>query len=198
MKKILIGLGIAGAVAFASLAALPTFVTLNGAAGNAAGAQVIFPADPNSQVRLVSCWYQSDTATNLLSFITGTGAYVVGTNSPAGTSINVLQTNGLTTGASVIIQSANGRWITNCTISSFPQSTNITLSLTPAFGFTNGDSLYLMGSASTIPTLSTTNALNGEAIYVGNYGRPVLVTMSPASVSNRLNAVSAHYDSQSQ
>jgi hypothetical protein len=55
-----------------------------------------------------------------------------------------------------------------------------------------------MGSASTIPTLSTTNALNGEAIYVGNYGRPVLVTMSPASVSNRLNAVSAHYDSQSQ
>src|SRR4051812_45546409 len=107
-------------------AALPTFVSLSGAAGNGSGAQVIFPADPNSQLRIVSCWYQSDTTSNLLAFSSGTTAYAVVTNTPVGgNTININQTNGLTTGATVIIQSANGRFITNCTISSFPQSTNV-------------------------------------------------------------------------
>jgi hypothetical protein len=45
---------------------------------------------------------------------------------------------------------------------------------------------------------TTTATFQGEAIYVGNYGRLVKVTISPALTTNQLGSVTAHYDSQSQ
>jgi Phage capsid family len=61
-----------------------------------------------------------------------------------------------------------------------------------------GDNIYLMGTATTIPIPISTNVIAGDAVFVGNYGRPVTVSLSTATTTNTLYSVSAHYDSASQ
>lgn len=172
--KLGIVLGLALLAGFTAMADSPTYLSA-GPTANTTNATLILPAVANNQFRIVWLQGSSDKAASKFSLQTGAGAYAVGTNSPAGTTINVTTTNGLAANDPVVIQSADGRWITNCTISSFAW-TNLTLSITPAFGFTNGDSVYKMSATNTINIGAVTNKVyTGEAIYVGRPGRPVLI-----------------------
>lgn len=192
--KVLIVTALVGLACLAAQAALRSYVTKSAGGNTTAGAQVSFVADPQAQIRVVSVWYGSDASTNQLRFSSGAGSYVISSNNAAAAIITVSTTNGLAANDRLFIQSANGAYWTNCTISSFPQSTNIIISLAPSFGTTNGDYVYKMNTPDTIPIGVATNALSGEAIWIGTYGRPVIVEMFPAAVSNRLNTVSVKYD----
>ncbi len=57
-----------------------------------------------------------------------------------------------------------------------------------------GDSYYIMGSATSIPIGATTGWLDGEDVYSGNFGRPLEVSISSVTTTNRLPVISVHYD----
>lgn len=57
-----------------------------------------------------------------------------------------------------------------------------------------GDSVYLMDSPITIPATSSA-MIGGEAIYAAALpGRPVIVQLTPALATNKLNAVTVRYE----
>jgi len=61
------------------------------------------------------------------------------------------------------------------------------------------DEIYVMGTVSSLYVGAGTNQwINGDAIYSGAYGRPVIVSLTPANVSNTIPVLSTHYDSASQ
>jgi hypothetical protein len=212
-------------------AALPTYHTLSGYGNAATPAGVAFPADPNSQIRLVTIYYTEDWTNGTINFQSGTTAFsLIATNSGMVTNI-ITATNGLAGSTTVFLQHG-GLVYTNTTSSWGNTGTNtytqagVTLTNTtttwgqygtgPAgVGATNlnylvnasawavnagvGDEIYIGGPVTSIPLgLAQTNQMNGDDIFTGNYGRPVMVTITPCYATNRLSSVSAHYDSQSQ
>jgi len=192
------------ASAFKSEAGLPTYKTLSGTAGTSStGSVLVFPEDPNSQIRIVNLTYHSDAAATTVQYTTGNGAYwQVQTNAASSSVTNfVNSTNGLVPG-SVMVLNHNGTIYTNV-LSTFNQvagtTTNIVLG-TGGWGVatTVGDNIYQMSATNTVTIGAGTNAINGDAVYVGNYGRPVMVRLSNATSANSLDAVTAHYDSASQ
>jgi hypothetical protein len=193
-------------------AALPTYHTFSAIGNAAAPATVILPADPNSQIRVVSLFYSSDTNTAQLSLISGSTAYSLTATNLATTSITNLidSTNGLSGGSGLILQhgsgdftnsvSSWGTYISGTNTSGYV--TNQAFLVTGSGGFgtltTVGDNIYLMTNAVSLYIGSGTNQMNGDDIYSGYYGRPVQATLSPANWTNRIYVLSAHYDSQSQ
>ena len=210
MKKfIAIALGVAVSCDSA-LATLPTFRTFSGYGNATTPAQIIMPADPNSQIRIVSLYYTSDTNNGAISFSTGAGAYYQANTNASTSSITnwVNTTNGLVATSTMVLQQ-NGLTYTNALVSfgtfitgtnTFGVVTNQAFMVLGTGGWgTNalvGADIYQMGSTSTIYVGAGTNALNGDAIYVGNYGRPVIATLGPALSTNRIPSLSTHYDSQ--
>lgn len=194
-NKILTVLGVCG-IALASYAALPTFKTLSAAGNAAAPSVVIFPDDPNLQIRIVNVTYSADTNNAALQYTTGNGAYsLLATNTSSGVTQVVNSTAGLVANSVLVLN--HGGTCYAATLSSTNSGTNAVL-VSGAWGVAPsiGDAVYQMGSTNAVPVGAATNAVNGEAIYVGNYGRPVMVRLTPCLGTNQLNAVSAHYDSQ--
>jgi len=216
-------------LAFSVRAGIPSYHTFS-AAGNAANpATVILPADPNSQIRIVSVFYASDTNAGALQLSSGTTAYsLIASNLTTSSITNVITaTNGLSAGAVLVLQHG-GVDYTNSVVSfgntgtnglnnltntattwgvygtgsvGYP-ATNLNYVVTGSGGFGvsafAGDEIYLMGSITSLPVGAATNAINGDDIFSGNYGRPVIATLTPSLATNRLNSISAHYDSASQ
>jgi len=190
-------------------AAMPTYRTLSDGGNAASPAVVYFPANPNAQVRVVGVWYTSDTNNGTLGFSTGVTAYTqTSTNATSASVTNLVNsTNGLVAGSLLLLDN-NGNACTNTLTSygtyvtgtnTFGQVTNQAFIVLGTGGWnqalTNAqENIYQMGAISTIQVGSQSNAINGEAIFVGNYGRPVVVTLGPTLVTNRLSSVSAHYD----
>ena len=227
MKKILhIAAAMVGC-AFLASAVLPTYKTLSAVGGATGGtvtnAGVCFPADPNSQIRLVNVLYKSDTNPGSLYFSTGVGAYYIAfTNAATAVTNFVNSTNGLSNGSIIVLQQGGNCYTSS--ISSYGNSgtgaeggitnqssssqygpagaiaTNVCWIVTPA-ALAATPQLYadvFQMSAATLFTVgATTNNLAGDAIYVGNYGRPVLVLLGPPGLTNAISAATAHYDSQS-
>ncbi len=192
MKKILL---ISAACVLAGLVALagsPVYVTKTAAGTASTPAFIIFPGDSSTQLRFVNVSYLTDTNNAAVTFTPCTGAYAISFATNAGALITVSKTNGLTAGASLIIQTRAGV-TTNVVISSFVNATNVVLTCVTAATAIN-DEVFLLGTAQTYFVGIGTNALNGEAIFVGNQGRPVTVKLSPALVTNYLAGVTAHYD----
>jgi hypothetical protein len=202
MKKILILTGIVGLAALA-IASSPIYKTMSKNGNAAAPAQVIFPADPTTQIRIVNVNFTTDTNNSTLSFSGGATAYSITQTNLATTSVTnaISQTNALLVGSGLVLQHAGVCYYS--TIASYAQNTNAA-----PYGGTNvvlasggwgvltspGDSVYLMDTAVTIPATATA-AINGEAIYVATLpGRPVRVLLSPAEGTNQINSVTAHYD----
>ena len=195
----------------AALAASPTYKTMS-ASGNAASpASLTFPADPSTQVRVIGVNYSTDTNNSALSFTSGTTAFTQTATNQATSSVTnqINSTNGLAVGATLVLQHAGVcyantvlTWNQSTNIASPYQGTNVVLNSGGwAVASSAGDSIYLMGTATTTPApaassgSTTSAAVNGEAIYVGTLGgRPVTVTITPAFATNKLNAVTAHYD----
>ena len=135
----------------------------------------------------------------MLSFSGGSVAYTIVETNQATSSVTnkINSTNGLAASA-VLLLNRGGTYYAasvsswnSTTNSGFYGGTNVVLA-SGGWGVATsvGDPVYLMDTAVTIPIGATTNAINGEAIYVGALpGRPVRVVLTPALVTNRLNSV---------
>jgi hypothetical protein len=215
-----------------AFAAIPTYHTISAYGNNTLPATAIFPADPNSQIRVVTINYSSDNAAAVLNLSSGTTAYsLMYTNPTASWTTNVIMsTNGLSANAGLFLQHAGAvytntasSWantgtniltIAGVTISNsvttygvygtgpagFP-ATNLNYVIT-SFGWgvypSVSDEIYLQGPITSISVGMGTNWLNGDDLFSGNYGRPVMAQITPATATNRLSSVSSHYDSASQ
>src|SRR5436309_1527079 len=139
MKKLLLAASLCAALAMSARAQTPKYLSADPSVQATTSSILLIPEIEGLTPRVVSVSVDSDKAASVFSFSKGNGAYAVGTNTAAGTLINLTATNGLLTGDTLVVQTASGS-ITNFTISSFgAQGTNVTLSGTAAFGYTNGD-----------------------------------------------------------
>ncbi len=187
---------VALALAAVVYAATPTYKTLTRTGTAALPAQIIFAADPSTQIRIVNITWESDTNVAVVSIRTGVTPFVItATNANSATNITINATNGLTAGDTLVLQKANG-YCTNalCYTGIGTNTTSVTLGA-GGFGIAAaiGDEIYDMSAATTITLGATTNAINGEAIYVGNNARPLLLLVTPANVGNKVTA-SARYE----
>jgi hypothetical protein len=202
-KRILTIIGV-GALAAIAIAGTSTYTTLSDNGNAASPSEVIFPADPTLQIRIVNVNWNSDTNNAVLSFSGGSTAYsIVETNEASSSVTNKINsTNSLAVSSVLVLQHAGVCY--PAVISSWGASTN-----TGPAGGTNvvlasggwgvatsvGDSVYLMDTAVTIPIGATTNAQNGEAIYVAKLvGRPVRAVLTPSLATNKINSAVAHYE----
>lgn len=195
--KTILALGVCCAVTALAFAAGNTYTTKTGTAGSAANpTYVIFPGEAQKTPRLVNVNYDTDTNNAALTFRQGTTAYVLTqTNAATGTNIVINTTNGLSADAVVVLQKANGTcaW-TNVYTTAGGSSTNLYL-YPGGFGVAGaiGDQLFLMSSASSIPATSDA-AVNGEAIYVGAYSRPMMIRLTPALLTNYIHSATVVYE----
>ena len=199
---------IIGAVALASAicvqAGVPTFKSFSGAGNAAAPTTVIVPADPNLQFRVLSINYASDTNNGGLLFSKGAGAYyatitnaTTGAGGATAVTNNINTTNGLVGSSVMVLQTAAGTCYSS-TLSSYG-GTNGTYFIVLASGgwgvaqAVNAD-IYQM-SAATSPYVvgASTNWLNGEALYVGDQGRPVIAKLTPALATNQIISLTGQY-----
>jgi hypothetical protein len=202
----------ASVASIAALAAIPTYRNFSGYGyGTVTNATVILPADPNSQIRIVTILYGSDSASGQFQFTTGGAAYSLVSTNPATTSITnaISSTNGLYGGAILVLQHLGADY-TNSVVSwgnVFTNLNGLTLTNVPwvvtgsgGFGVlpSVGDNIWAMTNSASWYAGATTNELNGDDIYSGNYGCPVMVQLGPPTTTNRLYNVAAHYDSASQ
>lgn len=205
---IITGLAVCG-VALTVFAASPRFVTKSDPGVAASPAEVIFPSDPSSQLRIVSVNWQSDSNSAALSFSGGSTAYnIQQTNALTSSVTNLIGfTNGLSASAVLVLEHAGVCY--SAVVSSWNASATFVTNSGVVTGGTNvvlasggwgvatsiGDKVFLMDTPVTIPVGITTNAYNGFAVYAATLvGRPVRVVLTPALVTNRLNSVVAVYD----
>lgn len=210
MKKTLILIAVGLLAGVAAFATLPTFKTFSAGGTHAAPAQINIPADPNSEIRIVNLQWTSDTNNATITFTTATTAFYQTASNALSSSITnaINSTNGLAPSAVLILQHGGicypavlSSW--NCTTNAAAAGGAVTNIVLASGGWgvsaTAGDDIFLMGQSQVIiPATASTGAYNGEALYCGNYGRPVTALLSPALVTNQLNSVNLHYDSQSQ
>ncbi|HEV2329375.1 MAG TPA: hypothetical protein VGY56_11370 [Verrucomicrobiae bacterium] len=201
-------------IALVVRAGLPTYHTFTAAGTSSAQATIIMPADPNSQIRVVSAFYSSDNAAGKFTFLTGATAYgVMFSNTVSSVTNLVTSTNNLASGQILVLQHGGsdytnsvtsfGTYIAGTNASGYV--TNQAFIVAPAafsFGATTctaaqSDNIYFMTNQVVWTVGAATNAINGDDIYSGNYGRPVIVLFGPATAANALN-ISAHYDSAAQ
>ena len=205
MKKLLLIVTVGLALVMPSRATLPNYRTFTATNSALKPAQINIPADPNSEIRIVDVSWFSDTNNAALVFTTGSTPFTQTITNMATSSVTnqISGTNGLAPGQVLVLQHS-GICYTN-TVITFNQSTNTAspyqgtnvVLATGGWGViaSVGDSIYVMGQSPATRFIgATTNAFDGDAIYVGNYGRPVTVLLSPVSAFNSLN-VSVHYDS---
>lgn len=195
MKKLLFGLAAIG-LAFNLTAATPTYKTMVGAApAGGTTNQVIFPADATTQIRLVSLAYATDTNIAILSFYTCGPAYVVtATNANAALTVGLNTTNGLAADDTLVWQKAGVCYLS--TVSVIASNTNCVFTA-PLAKIAAGDEAYKLDVANAATVAVGSNSyglLAGEAVYVGNPGRPVLIKVSPCHVTNKITSATARYE----
>ena len=184
------GLMVGLAVSAQAQYTVPTFVTL--AASGTTTSVVYFASSPNQQIRVVQAIGSSDLASANLLFRSGETPLSITKSNAAGTTIDVAYTNGFSAGDAVMLETAAGVF-TNSIIASFTGSTNIVfgsgLPITRV-----GDQVYKMSTAVKLWVGVWTNRVfSGEAIYVGNKGRPVSVILNSTSAGS-LDAITARYE----
>ena len=182
-------LALAG-VALLALADTPNY-KVKTATGSTA-ATVVWPADPLLQIRLVGTVATSDKAGAVLSFRTGVTPLSISVSNPAGTAITLTRTNGVTTNDIVVVQYKNGTAERNSVVS-FQSATNVTLAGATSAATAIGDEVYVMSTPSTLPVGAATVSYQGEAIYVGNKGRPISCVLDGTSACT-INAQTARYE----
>lgn len=196
----LLAVALATTLTLSALAQPARFSTKNDGGNSSGGAEVIFPAHPGTQTRIVNVLYQSDTNNAQLSFTAGTAAYSTLYTNAASSSVtnSVNVTNGLAASSIVVLQHLGVCY--PASISSVGSNTTqgaFVVLASGGFGVSSSvnDPVYLMSSATTIPVGQTTNALSGFSVFAAdNPGRPVRVVLTPALSTNRLNSVTAVYE----
>jgi hypothetical protein len=193
MQRIISIFGLAGTLALPITAPgqwVPTFVTYTGSGTTTAWVQCA--SSPMQQVRIVQASASSDLASANMLFSSGTVPNTITKSNVLGTKIDVAYTNGFAVGDLVILEKATGT-VTNAQITAFTGATNIT------FGFNipatvPGDQIYKMSTPVKLWVGVVTNRVfSGEAIFVGNRGRPVQVLVNGTSACS-LDAITARYE----
>jgi hypothetical protein len=109
-----------------------------------------------------------------------------------GTTIDVAYTNGFAVGDIVLLEKQTGV-ITNAQIASFTGATNIVFTYNIPQTLA-GDQIYKLGAATTLWVgVQTNRNFQGEAIFVGNRGRPVQVLVNGTSACS-LDSITARYE----
>ena len=192
MRKTILTLGLAIGLAITATAqiTIPTYTTLS--ASGTTTSVVYFATSPVQQLRVVQTVASSDLASANLLLSTGVTPLSITKTNAAGTTIDVAYTNGFTTGDQVVLETAAGV-ITNQAIASFTGSTNIVFANNVPIT-RPGDQIYKMSTPVKLWVgVFTNRAMAGEAIFVGNRGRPVQVLLNGTS-ANSLDAVTGRYE----
>lgn len=210
LKTFCIAAAIGIVAALPALAGLPTYRTVTGINGTSTQpATALLPADPNAQIRIVTINYSDDNAGGQFTFTTGGTAYSCVLTNPASYTTNAITSTNNLYGNETLLLQHGGVCYTNI-VSSFGVMTNangsgitnqnyyVILAAGFPVGESIGDNIWQMTNGVNVVAGATTNWLDGDDIYSGNYGCPVEVQIAPTTTISRLNNVSAHYDSQSQ
>jgi hypothetical protein len=189
-------------LALVALADSPTYTTKASGAGTgtaAVPAFVIFPARPQTQIRVVSVAWKSDTNNATLKFSGGATAFNTTLTNAATSSITnmINSTNGLSGSAVIVLQHAGVCYQT--TVASWNSNAGVTNVVTASGGFASyssvGDSVYVLDTITTLDASTVISDKEGEALYVAALpDRPVLITLSPAWVTNQITSATVHYD----
>lgn len=176
-------------------AASPTYVTKTANGLPAAPAEVFFLSDPNLQIRLVNLSYQSDTNTAAISIQSGTAAFgLLRTNrATTDTTQEVHTTSGMVTNKYFILEHSGTAY--KALLVATNNATNAVFG-SGGWGVitTTSDTIYQLGSVTTLNVGAATNSQNGEAIFVGNYGRPIYIVLSPTGVTNSITSAVGRYE----
>jgi len=175
-------------------AAIPSYVTKSQT--NTTQATVIFPYDPNSQIRLLSVFASSDlTSSKLTCYVGGTSHYCnIAETNTALTNIFVESTNGFVAGQLLYIHGLTNDMI--ATNSSMPSATNIVL--TTSIGIAKYQGMEIECMTTNVPTLAiggfTNKVIASDAIWVGNYGRAMVLSVNGTAACS-IDSASVKYDS---
>lgn len=150
-----------------------------------------FATSPFQQARVVQAIATSDLATSVLTFKSGTTPMTCAYTNPVDVNFGVAATNGFFVGDFVIVETAAGA-ITNAQITGFTKATNMIFK-DKIMATVPGDMVYRLGAATTLPVGAATKVYSGEAIFVGNRGRPIMVKVDGTSACS-LDAISARYE----
>ncbi|MEN6533038.1 MAG: hypothetical protein ABFD89_05205 [Bryobacteraceae bacterium] len=192
MKRTLLTLGLAIGLALplAAQNVPPTYVTQS--ASGTTTAIVYFATSPAQQCRIVQTVASSDLASANILLSTGVTPLTITKSNALGTTIDVAYTNGFTVGDICLIEKASGV-ITNMQIASFTGSTNIVFSGNIPQTLV-GDQVYKLSTPVKFWVgVFTNRAMAGDAIFVGNRGRPVQVLVNGTSACS-LDAITGRYE----
>jgi hypothetical protein len=189
MKNILLtaALAIGLAISVSAQVGSPTFITQT--ASGTTTAVTFFATSPTLQTRVVGAIASSDLASANLTFKSGTTPLSITKSNALGTTIDVGYTNGFAVGNIVLLEKATGV-ITNAQIASFTGATNIVFSYNIPQTLV-GDQIYKLGAATTLWVgVQTNRNYQGEALFVGQRGRPVQVLVNGTSACS-LDSITA-------
>jgi hypothetical protein len=194
MKSILRSVSTLGLAAGLGLSAWAQPVYQTFTASGTSSAALIVPASPLQQARVVTAIATSDKAGSLLTLKSGVGAYKVGvanTNTDA-TNIVLTTTTGLASNDVVVVQISGSNFVR--TVWGTSNSTNLLLTAAVLNAVTTKSEVFKLGSAVTLGVGAATNkAYTGEAVYVGNRGRPIYVTVDGTSACS-VDSLSVRYE----
>jgi hypothetical protein len=192
MKEILLAaaLAIGLTIPVAAQVASPVFVTQT--ASGTTTAVTFFATSPTLQTRVVGAIASSDLAGSVITFKAGTTPLTITKTNVAGTMIDVAATNGFIVADFVIVETKSGS-LTNAQIASFTGPTNIVFT-DKVMATVPGDQIYKLGTVTTLPVGATAGKnYQGEALFVGQRGRPVQVIVNGTSACS-LDSVTACYE----
>ena len=192
MKNILLtgALAIGLAISVSAQVGSPIFITQT--ASGTTTAVTFFATSPTLQMRVVGAIASSDLVSANLTFKSGTTPLSITKSNALGTTIDVSSTNGFAVGDIVLLEKATGV-ITNAQIASFTGATNIVFSYNIPQTLV-GDQIYKLGAATTLGIGAQTNRnYQGDALFVGQRGRPVQVLVNGTSACS-LDSITARYE----
>lgn len=168
---------------------LPVYTTLS--SSGTTTSVLFFASSPLQQCRIVQAIATSDAASSWVTFKTGTTPLSITKSNAADTTIDVARTNGFAVNDFVILEQSTG-WVTNAQIASFTGATNITFKWNVPITLP-GDQIYKLGTATALPVGAANKVYSGEAIFVGNRGRPIQVIVNGTSACS-LDAITGRYE----
>ncbi len=163
-------------------------------ASGTTGAEVIFPADPVLQIRVVGVIGSSDKAASVFQFSGGgtPGVISFANTNTAATNIYVSGYVGFSTNDLLVIQAGTSN--KSLTIFGLNNSTNIMTTSAVGIAQTVGMEIFDMGTTNKLKCGAITNqSYQGEAIYVAPRARPLRVVLDGTGYSS-LDSVTVHYD----
>jgi len=158
---------------------VPQFVTYRSSGTTTSWVQIA--SSPMQQCRVVQAIASSDLAGANLLFSSGVTPVTVTYSNALGTTVSVGYTNGFGPAGQLCTLERAGTILTNMQIASFTGSTNIVFTYNiPAT--VPGDQIYTMSTPVKLWVgVFTNRPFSGEAVYVGNKGRPVQVLLNGTS-----------------